>query len=119
MIQLKYKSNLLAPAIDGSTAIHVAAAKGHHEVIQLFLSVSTSYGLSASDLLNCKDNEKQLPFHRAAQGGHVEVIMNKKNHIFDLYIYAYTSCICIFNCHTNIINAITCNINRYFIHFHT
>ena len=64
---------MLASAVDGSTAIHVAAAKGHHEVSKLFLKVSTSYGLSAADLMNCKDNEKQLPFHRAAQGGHVEV----------------------------------------------
>ena len=73
MIQLKCKSNLLAPAVDGSTATHVAAAKDHHEVIKLFLNVSTSYGLSASDLLNCNDNENQLPFHRVAQGDHIEV----------------------------------------------
>lgn len=64
----------MAAAVDGSTAVHAAAAKGHHEVIKLFLQVITNYGLSASDLLNCKDNEKQLPFHRAAQGGHLEVM---------------------------------------------
>ena len=65
---------MLAPAVDGSTAIHVAAAKDHHEVIKLFLNVSTSYGLSVSDLLNCNDKENQLPFHRVVQSGHIEVI---------------------------------------------
>lgn len=64
----------MASGVDGSTAVHVAAAKGYHGVIKLFLEVSTSYGLSTTDLLNCEDHEKQLPFHRAAQGGHLEVI---------------------------------------------
>ena len=58
----------MASAVDGSTAIHVAAAKGHHEVVKLFLNVSTS------NLLDHMDSEKQLPFHRAAQFGHIEVI---------------------------------------------
>ncbi|RDD43955.1 Transient receptor potential cation channel subfamily A member 1 [Trichoplax sp. H2] len=71
---LKYRSDILAPAIDGSTPIHSAASKGHVQVVQLFLQVSSSYGLSAIDLLSCEDNEKQLPFHRAAQGGHIKAM---------------------------------------------
>ncbi|RDD43953.1 Transient receptor potential cation channel subfamily A member 1 [Trichoplax sp. H2] len=71
---LKHKSNLLAQAIDGSTPIHSAASKGHSQVLKLFLQIASSFGLSAVDLLICEDNEKQFPFHRAAQGGHAKAM---------------------------------------------
>ncbi|RDD43956.1 Transient receptor potential cation channel subfamily A member 1 [Trichoplax sp. H2] len=86
-LQLQCRSKLLASAIDGSMPMHSAASKGHAQIIQLFLEVSSSYGLSTDDLLNCQDNEKQLPFHRAAQGGHVkamEICLENGTHINSL-----------------------------------
>ena len=64
---------MLASSIDGSTPIHYAASKGHANILELFLKEAPAYGLSAKSILSCMDDEKQLPLHRAAHGGYVEV----------------------------------------------
>lgn len=54
----------------GLTALHVAALKGHKEVVELLLDIQGRYRVD----IECRDGEGQTPLHLAVEGGNPETV---------------------------------------------
>ena len=65
---------LCAPDEDDLTPIHLAARKGSHRVLDMFMTKCKLHGYPVEVILGFIDEENSTPLHAAIDGGHIKVV---------------------------------------------
>ncbi len=76
----KTSFRLCAADEDDLTPIHLAARKGSHRVLDLFMTMCISHGYPPEVVLGFIDEENSTPLHAAIDGGHTKVVEVLLNH---------------------------------------
>ena len=63
--------DLLARDVDGNTALHIAASRGHHEVV---LELASRYTTASSESIAGMNNEGDTPLHLACRNGSMQCV---------------------------------------------
>ncbi len=87
--------NLMQTDNNGNTALHMAAANGHNDVLALLLSKGPS------DYANVSNNEGNRPLHWACLNGHLETVKILLEHGADIQAKNINEKTCLYEANTS------------------